>query len=89
MGASCAGACYENNSDKSLTGSGAGGGGGAAGRGGSKGEFLRLITCSSVLTAFSIIGSTYFSIPNLLSKSYTAGIIFVRLYIFENTLTKG
>ena len=36
-----------------------------------------------------MIGSTYLSIPSRLSKSATAGIIFDRLCIFENTLTSG
>lgn len=73
----------------SDAGSGGGGGGGAGGRGGSNAEPFRLITYSSVLTAFSIIGSTCFRTPNRLSKSSTAGIILLRLCILENTLTKG
>ena len=55
----------------------------------SSGEFLRSIAFSRVFTAFSIIGSTSCSMPSRLSKSCTAGIIFERLCIFENTLTSG
>jgi hypothetical protein len=49
----------------------------------------RSTTFDKVLIAFSSIGSTWCNIPNLCSKSYIAGIIFDRDYIFENTLTKG
>ena len=54
-----------------------------------KGEPLRSTAMESYLIAFSITGSTYFSMPSLFSKSCTAGIIFERLYIFEKTLING
>jgi hypothetical protein len=45
------------SSDKSVSGTAAGLGGGV-GAAGARGEFLRSITDSKVLTAFSMIGST-------------------------------
>ena len=56
---------------------------------GIRGEPLRSITLLRVYKAFSIIGSTYYRIPNLRSKSWMAGIIFVRDCIFEKTFTSG
>ena len=56
---------------------------------GAKGLSFKSIALFNVFTAFSIIGSTSWSIPNLRSKSWTAGIILLRLYIFEKTLTSG
>jgi len=61
----------------------------AFGFGGSRGEPFKSIAFVKVCTAFSIIGSTSWRIPNLRSKSATAGIILLKLYIFENTFTRG
>ena len=71
---------------------GGGGGGGAAGTAAaaSAGTAYPISTTfDKVPMAFSRIGSTWCNIPNLLSKSCTAGIIFDKDYIFENTLTSG
>jgi hypothetical protein len=65
------------------------GGGGGAIFTPASGEPLRSIALVSCLIAFSITGSTCFRIPNLLSKSCTAGIILDKLYILLKTLIKG
>jgi hypothetical protein len=53
------------------------------------GEPVKSIAEDNFFMAFSITGSTYFNIPSLRSKSATAGIILLRLYIFEKTLING
>jgi hypothetical protein len=65
------------------------GGGGGGGFIPANGEPLRSIALDNCLIAFSMTGSTYLRIPSLLSKSSTAGIILLKLYILLNTLIKG
>jgi hypothetical protein len=49
----------------------------------------RSTTFERVLMALSRIGSTWWRMPSLRSKSWIAGIIFERLCILLNTLTSG
>ena len=64
------GAAAASVRDSRLISSLAGAGFGTSfGFGGSNGEPCRSMAEVKVLTAFSIIGSTYLRIPNLLSKS--------------------
>lgn len=76
-------------SNDSSFAAGSAGLGGAGGAGGIRGEDFKSMTLVNVYSAFSMIGSTCYKIPKRLSKSYIAGIIFVRLCILENTFTKG
>lgn len=64
-------------------------GGGGGGFTPANGDPFKSIAFDNYLMAFSITGSTYLRIPNLLSKSYTAGIILDKLYILLNTFIKG
>mgnify|MGYP006144879315 FL=1 len=87
---SSAGAEAASASPSTLTsGSSAFGGGGGGALIPASGDPLRSIALDNCLIAFSMTGSTYLRIPSLLSKSCTAGIILLRLYILLKTLIKG
>jgi len=74
---------------------GGGGGGGGAGASSNLGSEIapigleRSTTLFKVLMAFSRMGSTWWRIPSLLSKSWICGIILERDCILEKTLTSG